>query len=1050
MKKKLSLILTVITVVAVFTLIFAAMALPASAATEAGDDDVVVTVYWHTEDNFAAVPAENSIAIKKSEMLTKLLADSNDNVTKSKAEAGNYIWLVFKADTQISLERNGQGIGFYVAKDKKAYLEGNGSVYNFNTAAYDNGSNATVIKGAGTGTNPGDVIISDFTINSRNDAALNFANCTVELNNVVLNSSSHKGINVTAGNAKVVLDGVSTVYGGQHTMQVTSSNQLEVTGPFNGNLFTLSVSGDAGKATLNGVTLNGRLNVSYLKGTVEIKDTTITSYSAVSCTQKDSGPREIIISGSSVISSDADTNVVTIPAGVTVTLRDSAIIRSTMASSYPAAVSNSGTLNVEGGRIEASRFAVRMYASSTTNISGGTVTSPCDGLLRFEGDGVTLNVSGGTVENTATDKCIVNVNGKNDATVNLTGGRLEADGVCIYANGGTNLAISVSGNAVIATAAGKDAIRRIGADSTGSFAMSGGSITGVLNFGTTNTTFNISGGSLTQSTTLDLTTLGGTLENFSNLELTGSLKASQGTLTAGGTKVTLAASKITLAGGSISAISIGSGNAIELKDLACTAPMLANGDLTLDNTILTPAEGNHAIEFLGGTLTIRNGSQITSSGSGFTIRIEKEGAIVNIESGSTVMSAKDSHIRFERANVTLNISGAGTRVENTATGCVINTNENNGATLNITDGATVKSGGVCIYANGGTDFDISVSENAVIETVAGTDAIRRIGSAGTGSFTMTGGSITGVLNFGTSNTTVNISGGSLTQSSALNLTTLVGTVENFSNVEFTGSLVAAQGTLTADAVNVTLAASKITLVGGSLSAFAPGSGIAVDMTNTDSSVGFTVNGDLTVDGCEIISSSGPALVFQGANLTVKGGSLIEGTSNYAIRIQTASTVNINGGSVVRSATDGMVRFDASDVTLNVSGAGTTVQNTGTSSAINTNGQTNATINITGATVKSGGVCIYSNGGTVAINVSGDAVLQTSATKNAIERKDSNTTGGVGTITVNGATVTGSIKISELAKLSITDADINGLVTLGNTNSDEIIIKDSKIWMEGDA
>ncbi|MBE6600477.1 MAG: hypothetical protein E7640_04690 [Ruminococcaceae bacterium] len=1331
MKRRLSLVFAVMMIAVVFTVIFTAMALPTSAATEAGDDDVVVTVYWHTDDDFSEVPAENKIEITKAEMLAKLPGRASANVTKSLAEAGNYIWVVFKADAQVSLANNGSGIGFYAARGKTLYVEGNGAIYNFNVADYDNGANGFLIDAAGSGTDFAKVEISDFTVNTRNDAALVPANCEITLDNVVLNSARHKGVNVTAGDAKLIFDEASTVYGGQHSFQVTSgAYDLEVSGAKFASGVSVSVANTAAKLTFDGVTVTGKLTASYLKGTLVINDSTINGPAddvSVWAAGKDAAAN-IVVSGTTTVTGQ-DAFQLQGDTKVTLTIKDSVEVTPT-------------------------RYAVRLgTAGDVLNIEGGTLRTATDGMLRVDASDVTLNISGEDtlVENTNTAKCIINTNGKDNVKISVTdGATLKATGIAIYGNGGAKLdidmdganiecadergailrysasatdttdienstftggglsvggtltidnsdidpqsnghainfsgsklditngstvtaaenkytikinsaaTVTIDGGSVVSSASTGDrvsatqthghilfgtngitlnisgentivestattapntvsgiidinrmsgtinvedgatirskavnCIYNLGSAGTtvninisgedtliqagdagnkiavlmrqeqgteGKFNMTGGTVNGGLSLGgkvamsisitggelngtflfstmstetveiknvtintvitsngantmdfneatvefenctinakggyhaiTTrgtvdikNTTINCSGttvavrayasndassanitidgdskligdarggawsdsgtleiqngatvtieagavvssksgttigvktggqvysegdisnetgmalvifgyaeftgGSIATGTTaLDIPAMvgeGGEIGAFENVEFTGTLTAPQGTLTLDGTKVTLADDKITLEGGTVSAITVANGIALEMKDLTCTAPILAYGNLTLDNTKLTPAEGKHAIEFCGGTtLTIKNGSEITSSGAGFTIRAEVAGATVNIESGSTVISGKDSHIRFEKANVTLNITGEGTLVENTGTGTPINANENTGAKINITDGATVKSGGVCIYANK-ADLALVIEDATVLTTGTSKYAIQR-------------------------------------------------------------------NTPSADD---TISIKNSTITGG----------------------GITCAGTLTIDGTEIDPGAATnAITFSGTTLKITNGSEITVAENkYTIRIGSAATVTIDGGSVVSSAsigdrvsatkTAGHIFFATNGATLNISGENTIVEGTSTASVNDSAGavidinRMSADINISdGATLRSKATtCIYNLGDagtTVNISISGDDTL--------IQAGDNGDRAAIlirqefateGSITMTGGTVRGSIvsSVNNKVDISITGGEIYGQLNFQQAGArNKAVFKDVKI------
>ncbi|MBE6600479.1 MAG: hypothetical protein E7640_04700 [Ruminococcaceae bacterium] len=794
MKRRLSLVFAVMMIAVVFTVIFTAMALPTSAATEAGDSDVVATVYWHTADDFSAVPAENKATITKAEMLTKLLVDSNDNVTKAKAEAGNYVWVVFEADKQISLERNGGGIAFYVAKDKKTYVEGNGSVYRFNMDGdYDNGNAATFAIGVGTGTNPGQVIISDFTVNSKNDAAISPASCTVEFENVTLNSSRHKGINVTAGDVKVVFDGNSNVYGGQHTFNVYAPYTLEVTGkllkPSNGYH---NITGQAAaKVIFKDVTYDG-------------------GFSTGAC-------------------------LVEIDGGTYTAMEDAFNVQGT------------GALTIKGGaNFTPTRFFLRLQAANcVVNIEDAVVKTTKDSFIRHENTtAATVNISGENtlLENTGTG-CVINSDGKSNLTINMSGGTLKASKTVFYGNGGTGYKINITGGTIESTAGTDVVIKRLGPAADDELLIKNATVNGGLSVG---------------------------------------------------------------------------------------------GTVTIDNSTVNPGTSVNAITFSGTTLNITNGSTVTAAENKYTIRINSA-ATVTIDGGSVVSSASvgdrvsetktAGHIFFGSNNITLNISGEGTVVEGTSTasinasaGAIIDINRKNGAKINISDGATLKSKNTtCIYNLGdaSTTVDITISgEDTLIQAGENGDKpaiLIRQEFATEGSITMTGGTVRGAIISAVNNIVdISITGGEIY--GMLNFQQNNNTTEAiFKDITIT-TVLADGGSNTIDLANMPATFENCTInASGGCHAITARSTVNIKNT-TITCTGATIavrafassdvsSANITIDGDSALigdarggawGDTGTIEIASGATVTIEAGAVVSAKSGNTIGVKTGGQVYSEG------------------------------------------------------------------------------------------------------------------------------------------------------------
>ncbi len=235
MKKRISLILAIVMIAAVFAtaIPFAALADDAPAAAQA--TDVVLKAY--TSDTDDAATRTEVAAIKLEELVSKLGSTATADVVAA-ALAGKYIWLEFENKT-INLGKPGTAsLNFFVAEGKKTYVNGNGAVLTFENSG--NGTPAIYAKAIKTGTEiadatlaTGEFIFKDLTVNTATDICVQTLDCAASLVNSTFVSSAHNGLNISGSKAtdtvKITLDDTSVLQGNNGIL-IAAKNTVELSG----------------------------------------------------------------------------------------------------------------------------------------------------------------------------------------------------------------------------------------------------------------------------------------------------------------------------------------------------------------------------------------------------------------------------------------------------------------------------------------------------------------------------------------------------------------------------------------------------------------------------------------------------------------------------------------------------------------------------------------------------------------------------------------------------------------------------------------------------
>lgn len=319
----------------------------------------------------------------------------------------------------------------------------------------------------------------------------------------------------------------------------------------------------------------------------------------------------------------------------------------------------------------------------------------------------------------------------------------------------------------------------------------------------------------------------------------------------------------------------------------------------------------------GGTLNLNGSVNNTAGGA---INITGTGAIVNISGVAFASSASAYAVNINASGVVLNID-AGGFVSNAGTSSSIN------VTTSAPNASIIVNGGEVIAVPNGNAINDSggstqmIIQNGGVVTSGGASAIRSIGT--------------------NSNSTVLVSGGTVSNAAANNLNPAIYMDGSGGSIEGTGKNVIVRGTGIVQSTSnagyalqtrgsvlvsengkvISINGCAINLIGtnsnaqvtGNASVTAAGSGVAI-RTAIDANVDVT-NSSVTVNGGTVSSNTGNAIQITGASskVTVTGGTVSTSGGSGVNAIFAASTVQaaditITGGVV--SATYGRAIFAA--------------------------------------------------------------------------------------------------------------------------------------------
>ncbi|OBX04383.1 hypothetical protein QV06_06935 [Gallibacterium genomosp. 3] len=725
-----------------------------------------------------------------------------------------------------------------------------------------------------------------------------------------------------------------------------------------------------------------------------------------------------------------------------------------------------GTLNVQGGQVE---------SSGSTNI--GTLT--IDKGIRTEGaDGAStetagsVSITGGdtTVATTQINDGAMNVSGgklnagvvivgdgddkntaNNAASLNITGGAVEATSVTVNRDGG--LTNSATDNPDIADV-------QEGLNVTGALTVNGGSVT---SSGTTN----VAGAMTVESGNVNVT--GGTTSAGSTTIKDGEVAVSGGKLNGGAITVgdndgtaTNDAAKLTISDtGAVEADSVTVKNDGNLTNNATDNPDTADVQEGLKVTGELKTEGgtiNSAGTTTANDLTVDGGAVNVTGGKTDVTTTNLNDGTVNVASGATLDSD------------TLNVGNEDNGTPNTAT--LTNSGTVTSQTVNIKrDGKLANTGSLGtedspitdINVQGGTFNSTGTTQATNLTASAGTVALGAGSNTSLTKLDISGGDvdIAGTVSAPTTNisggdvdvnangkldtTNIAISGGTvdvnndgtITATNSANLsggTTTVhqrGTFDLSPNGDLTlsGGDLTSDGTVKADEITVNNAESNLTLNAATTANKLTASAGTVDLgasstTNitgelkanggTINSAGTTTAGSLTVDNGSTVNSSGTttinnAITVENGTVNVTNGTTTAATTSIKDGSVSVSGGTLNGGDITVGNNDGTAVADAAKLIISNNGAvaanNITVNNDGAlTNTSNVENGLNVTNDLTvnSGTVTSSGATTV--GGDFSVSNQGQATLSGKTAVTGDLKADNATINSSGTTTANSLTV----------------------------------------------
>lgn len=576
----------------------------------------------------------------------------------------------------------------------------------------------------------------------------------------------------------------------------------------------------------------------------------------------------------------------------------------------------STTLNIGGtGALPSNYSTHSINSSSTVNYSGtnqnvstlnssqnygnlyisGSGTKTLQGIVGVAGD---LNISGGTFD-------------LQSYTANRTaaGGTLTvANGAGLKIGGTGTLPSNYSTHSIGATStieyAGTTTVAALNSSQNyGNLIISGTGVTTAASF-TVATTLNVnaanasliaSGGTVTMNASTSIAN-SGTL-TFSALTIAGASVATSSSFTIGGAFTINGSSGITASSGTIT---MNNGSSISNSGtLNFSGLTIANGATVTTSSSFT----------VGGALTIGNASSNFSPSSG-TITMNNSSSIANASNGTLSFSGLTI---LSGATVT---TSASFTIKGALT--IGNASSNfspSGGTITMNNGASIANA-----SNGTLSFSsLTIPDGATVTTGDNftVKATFTVGSTGTGgaTFTPTGGTVT-------------FTGGSIVNNNSTlafkGLTVTTGAVTTASNFTINNTFTISSGSFTASAGIITMSSTSWAISGSPTF-----SSLTIAETPTSqSNFSATLNGTLTVNANK--------------NLSPSGGTITMGNVNWAIVLNTGSTLVFSGLTIAATPTN------QPSVSFSVSGA-LTVNN-----GITLQPQASSTITMTGGSIVNNG------------------------------------------------------------------------------------------------
>jgi len=462
----------------------------------------------------------------------------------------------------------------------------------------DNTSNATAVYNASTGT----VNISGGAVSASSGRAV-YNNTTGTINisggsvssvnsYTVYNNADGGVVNISGGT--VSSESAYTVYNYGNGSMLNISGGT-VSSEWSHAVYSYTTSAGGGKATISGGTissLTGSGVYNYSNGEVIITGGKVSSLTSIGLYNYSTGT--VTISGGTVSArnnaaiANNSTGKITISGDALVTSAN-AIISGQLGTIFFYA---SGTLEIQGGRVENTSGSVLGYSiyagsssgSGTIKISGGTVKSTGSGYGIYNASTASVTISGGTVSS----ETYFAINNYGAGTVTISGGTVSSTTSRAVSNNAAGM-ITISGGTVSTTTGSA-----VYNNSTGTVIISGGTVSATTGYAA----YNYSTGKITVSQDTETPTLV-TSANVTETQATIFI-ASSGTATD---------PRFEMRGGTVANTSTTTGNAI--RNNSTGAVNITGG------TVSKAGEGNYAVYKSGnGTVTIDSAVEITGNNFG--------------------------------------------------------------------------------------------------------------------------------------------------------------------------------------------------------------------------------------------------------------------------------------------------------------------------------------------------------------------------------------------------------------------------------------------------
>jgi T5SS/PEP-CTERM-associated repeat protein len=802
--------------------------------------------------------------------------------------------------------------------------------------------------------------ISSLTFNS---SALAF---TIATDNLTIGSG---GITDSSSNTETLSGSTNLVLSASQTWSVASNLTINGETLTNTSTSTLTKTG-AGLLNLGILGSSGIGALSLQQGSTQLNSGGLSLSGAATTALSLSGGASLSINNSSVLTAHQVGDIAVIDDGgssITVNGAASGLVATGASAEIDIGRSTSGSMTVSGGGfVTCGNYLVvggfNNGNSGNLNISGGTVTAPYPLIGFANGSTGTVTVSNSGVLNATTNLEMSGntIGGKYGGTSTLTisgGGVVNAAVTTFYSN---NSLINVSGGTLNTTGLNSNASGNGGislTDPTGGYALNLNGTSGSYTFSGTIGNPTLGSGTINKT--------GGSTQTLSGLLNCGGLQMSGGTLNlGGGNSYQNTIDNMALTGGTTTV----------------SAPYLTSGSLApITGSLIV---NNNAQFESDGSATIKNGGNVTVTQTGDWY--VDDNLTVATSGTSSVTATDGGFLEVEGNNGDIDVG-------------ILRIGAGNGAvgTVNISGGATASTGLVEPGSStGGTGYLLVTGVGSMLNTNgANVDLGGYAGSqAGTGVVTVSlGGSINlGALNFESTTSTVNISGGTI-------------------NATALGSVGLGTGSLQLSdpfggyALNLSGASGSTTYVGsinGSTSTLATinmSGGSTEILTGAINNTSFIVNGGtLDIASPSAVENLGELSTTGGLFQISSGVIHINDTPSVEDIVTTGGTFNICNGAQV-AGSDGQLQLSANGGTFNVTGTNTNVSNLsavtiGAASPTTLNVNNGAFINASSATVN-----IAAGSGQVGtLYVGTNGVVTTSYLQMA------NTAGDTATAIVNGS------------------------------------------------